>query len=118
MGAADYLTRLAALAAGTRFDSLTAGTVQAARAVTLDTLGAILAGSRVTENARLADLSPREATVLVPLVALAIFMGLASPLFTRTMEPSLDRMLREVRSHGARASAPVQSGEGRPGAQW
>ena len=57
MGAADYLTRLAALAAGTRFDSLPAGTVQAARAVTLDTLGAILAGSRLTENARLADLA-------------------------------------------------------------
>ena len=30
--------------------------VAAARAVTLDTLGAILAGSRLTENARLADL--------------------------------------------------------------
>lgn len=57
MSAADYLTRLATLAAGTRFDSLTAGTVQAARAVTLDTLGAILAGSRLTENARLADLA-------------------------------------------------------------
>jgi 2-methylcitrate dehydratase PrpD len=57
MSTADYLTRLATLAAGTRFDSLTAGTVQAARAVTLDTLGAILAGSRLTENARLADLA-------------------------------------------------------------
>src|SRR5919106_1214482 len=57
MSTRDYLTRLAGLAAGTRFDSLTAATVAAARAVTLDTLGAILAGSRLTENARLADLA-------------------------------------------------------------
>ncbi len=53
----DYLTRLAGLAAGTRFDDLTAATVAAARAVTLDTLGAMLAGSRLAENARLADLA-------------------------------------------------------------
>jgi 2-methylcitrate dehydratase PrpD len=56
MSTADYLTRLAALAAGTRFDDLNAATRDAARAVTLDTLGAILAGSRLTENARLAAL--------------------------------------------------------------
>jgi 2-methylcitrate dehydratase PrpD len=53
----DYLTRLAGLAAGTRFEGLGSGTVAAARAVTLDTLGAILAGSRLAENARLADLA-------------------------------------------------------------
>jgi 2-methylcitrate dehydratase PrpD len=57
MSTRDYLTRLAGLAAGTRFDDLPATTVAAARAVTLDTLGAILAGSRLTENARLADLA-------------------------------------------------------------
>jgi 2-methylcitrate dehydratase PrpD len=55
--ARDYLTRLARLAAGTRFDRFTAVTVAAARAVTLDTLGAILGGSRLAENARLADLA-------------------------------------------------------------
>jgi 2-methylcitrate dehydratase PrpD len=53
----DYLTRLAGLAARTRFNDLGSGTVAAARAVTLDTLGAILAGSRLAENARLADLA-------------------------------------------------------------
>jgi 2-methylcitrate dehydratase PrpD len=53
----DYLTRLARLAAGTTFDRLLPATVSAARAVTLDTLGAILAGSRLPENARLADLA-------------------------------------------------------------
>ena len=57
MSTRDYLTRLASLAAGTRFDAMTPATVAAARAVTLDTLGAILAGSRLTENARLADLA-------------------------------------------------------------
>jgi len=57
MSTHDYLTRLAGLAAGTRFDALTPATVAAARAVTLDTIGAILAGSRLTENARLADLA-------------------------------------------------------------
>jgi 2-methylcitrate dehydratase PrpD len=57
MSTHDYLTRLAGLAAGTRFDALTPATVAAARAVTLDTIGAILAGSRLTENAWLADLA-------------------------------------------------------------
>ena len=57
MSTRDYLTRLASLAAGTRFDDLPLTTVAAARAVTLDTLGAICAGSRLTENARLADLA-------------------------------------------------------------
>ena len=57
MSTRDYLTRLAGLAAGTRFDDLSPATVAAARAVTLDTLGAILAGSRLAENARLADLA-------------------------------------------------------------
>src|SRR2546428_5708598 len=57
MSTRDYLTRLAGLAAGTRFEGLSAATVTAARAVTLDTLGAILAGSRLAENARLAALA-------------------------------------------------------------
>jgi 2-methylcitrate dehydratase PrpD len=57
MSPRDYLTRLAGLAAATRFADLTPATVAAARAVTLDTLGAILAGSRLPENARLAELA-------------------------------------------------------------
>jgi 2-methylcitrate dehydratase PrpD len=69
MSTRDYLTRLAGVAAGTRFAGLSANTVAAARAVTLDTLGAILAGSRLTENARLAELAaersgPRAATLV------------------------------------------------------
>src|SRR2546426_2967245 len=57
MSPRDSLTRLAGLAAGTRFEGLSPATVDAARAGTLDTLGAMLAGSRLAENARLADLA-------------------------------------------------------------
>ena len=53
----DYLDRLARLAWCVRFDDLTASTVRAAKAVVVDTLGAILAGSRLDENAKLADLA-------------------------------------------------------------
>jgi NADH:ubiquinone oxidoreductase subunit 4 (subunit M) len=43
--------------------------------------------------------------VLVPLVALAIFMGIASPLITRTIEPSMDNLIRQVQK--TRRVAPV-----------
>jgi NADH-quinone oxidoreductase subunit M len=49
------------------------------------------------KNATLPDLSAREALVLAPLVALALFMGVASPLFTRLIEPSADALVRSVR---------------------
>jgi len=48
-------------------------------------------------NAGLPDLSVREALVLTPLVVLALFMGIASPMFTRTIEPSADALVRQVR---------------------
>ncbi|MBI2159498.1 MAG: MmgE/PrpD family protein [Candidatus Rokubacteria bacterium] len=54
---ADYLDRLARFVEGTRFDALPATTVAAARLVLLDTLGAILAGSALPENAKLAGLA-------------------------------------------------------------
>jgi len=65
----DYLDRLARLAARTRFGDLSGETVAAATNVVLDTLGAILAGSRLPENARLARLAsersgPRTATLI------------------------------------------------------
>ena len=50
----DYLDRLAAFVAGTRFDALPASTVAAAKLVLLDTLGAIVAGSAMPENGELA----------------------------------------------------------------
>jgi NADH-quinone oxidoreductase subunit M len=54
-------------------------------------------------NAALRDLTRREALVLAPLVALALFMGVASPLFTRLIEPSAHALVRSVRE---RAPAP------------
>jgi len=54
---AEYLRRLAGLAERIRIDALAPAAVDAARSVVLDTLGAILAGSRLPENARLADLA-------------------------------------------------------------
>jgi NADH-quinone oxidoreductase subunit M len=50
-------------------------------------------------NAGLRDLTLREGAVLVPLVALAVFMGVASPVFTRRIEPSVDALVHRVREH-------------------
>ena len=65
----DYLDRLAAFVAATRFDALAASTVAAAKLVLLDTLGAIVAGSAEPENGELARLasarSPRGAATLL-----------------------------------------------------
>jgi len=59
------------------------------------------------KNAELRDLSLREACVLGPLAALAILMGVASPYFTRTMEPTLDNLVREVRGRSMAAPSLV-----------
>jgi NADH-quinone oxidoreductase subunit M len=48
------------------------------------------------KNRSLPDISPREAAVLVPLVALALFMGVASPIFTRKIEPSVSALVNQV----------------------
>jgi len=84
--------------------------------VVLATLGVILAAAyilwmvqrvlygevTVEKNQGLPDLSPREWAVLLPLVALALFMGVASPLFTRSIEPAANALV--LRTHG-----PTQS---------
>jgi NADH-quinone oxidoreductase subunit M len=66
------------------------------------------------KNATLSDLSPREYAVLVPLVALALFMGVASPLFTRKIEPSVSALVFDVRSRaklaGLESQAPPPGG--------
>jgi len=56
------------------------------------------------KNESLADLSARETAVLLPLVALALFMGVASPMFTRKIEPSVDALVSQVRSQAAPAA--------------
>jgi NADH-quinone oxidoreductase subunit M len=45
------------------------------------------------KNRNLPDLSARELLVVVPLVALALFMGVASPLFTRKIEPAVNALV-------------------------
>ena len=66
------------------------------------------------KNEKLPDLSPREAFILVPLVVLALFMGIASPLFTRRIEPAADALVRQVRAQAApvrAAGAPATPAE-------
>jgi 2-methylcitrate dehydratase PrpD len=66
---ADYLDTLSAFVADTLYDSLSAEALAAIRDVTLDTLGAMVAGSQLSENAALAKLAaersgPSSATIL------------------------------------------------------
>ena len=55
--AEDYLDRLAKFVTETRLEDLDGSTVSAAKTVVLDTIGAVLAGSRLPENANLAELA-------------------------------------------------------------
>ena len=54
----DYLDKLAQFAVSAQLENLGESTVAAARDVVLDTIGAILAGSRLPENGNLARLMP------------------------------------------------------------
>jgi NADH-quinone oxidoreductase subunit M len=49
------------------------------------------------KNASLVDLVPREWVVIAPIVAMTIVMGVVPNLFLRPMEPSVNRMLNQVR---------------------
>jgi hypothetical protein len=48
--ASDYLDKLSEFVTNTRLEDLNWSTIIAARTVVLDTLGAVLAGSRLKEN--------------------------------------------------------------------
>jgi NADH-quinone oxidoreductase subunit M len=62
------------------------------------------------KNAGLKDLSLRETAVIVPLIALAILMGLLSPYFTRAIEPAASVLVHDVgtRRQPPPASAPEE----------
>jgi NADH-quinone oxidoreductase subunit M len=62
---------------------------------------------RNPKNQGLPDLSLRETTVLLPLVVLAIVMGVWSPAFTRRIEPSAEALVRQVRARVQPAPAGV-----------
>ena len=55
------------------------------------------------KNSTLKDLSPREWAAILPIVALALLMGILPNLFLRPMGPSVERLLNQVRQ-----GAPVQ----------
>src|SRR3954463_18662 len=52
------------------------------------------------KNAALPDLQPREWLVIVPIIAVAILMGVLPNVFLRPIEPSVERMLNQFH-HGA-----------------
>jgi NADH-quinone oxidoreductase subunit M len=54
-------------------------------------------GSVTEKNAALPDLKPREWALLVPVIAMAIVMGVLPNLFLKPMGPSIERMLTQVR---------------------
>jgi NADH-quinone oxidoreductase subunit M len=61
------------------------------------------------ENKALPDLRWSEHVVLVPLVVLAIVMGVASPLFTRSIEPSVARLVLDVQAAQRKARTMVEA---------
>jgi NADH-quinone oxidoreductase subunit M len=95
------------------------------RLVAVASLGVILAAAYILwmvqrvlygevtnpKNLGLKDLDARELTVLLPLVALTLFMGVCSPLFTRTIEPSVQSLVRSVKAAQARVAAPPTQGK-------
>jgi len=96
--------------------------------VALASLGVILAAAYILwmvqrvlygevtnpKNRSLPDLSVREWVVLGPMVLLALFMGVASPLFTRSIEPSVDSMILKVETHRKAAAAAARAREVAP----
>jgi len=60
------------------------------------------------KNRRLPDLSAREWVMMVPTVALAIFMGILPGIFLRPMEPSVMKILDVI--HGTSPAAKLRSG--------
>jgi NADH-quinone oxidoreductase subunit M len=67
------------------------------------------------KNARLVDLRTREWFVIVPIIAIAILMGVLPNIFLKPIEPSVQKMLNQIRqgSVPARIEARVPSPESR-----
>jgi len=61
------------------------------------------------KNAHLPDLQPREWAVIVPIVAVAILMGVFPNLFLRPIEPAVERLVNHVQQS---ATQRVQAGLG------
>jgi len=67
------------------------------------------------KNARLVDLRTREWFVIVPIIAIAILMGVLPNIFLKPIEPSVQKMLNQVRqgSVPARIEARAPNTESR-----
>jgi hypothetical protein len=55
----------------------------------------------VEKNRSLTDASGRERVILVTIALAILFMGIASPLFTRRMEATTDNLVRQTQIEGA-----------------
>jgi len=64
------------------------------------------------KNSTLADLQPREWAVIVPIIAVAVLMGVLPNLFLRPIEPSVERMLNHY--HQAVATRVQANRDSRP----
>jgi NADH-quinone oxidoreductase subunit M len=65
------------------------------------------------KNATLPDLKPREWTIIAPVIAVAILMGVLPNIFLRPIGPSVERTLNQIHQ---RASTTVNASTTRPGA--
>jgi NADH-quinone oxidoreductase subunit M len=66
------------------------------------------------KNAGLKDLTPREWAVLVPIIAMAILMGVLPNLFLKPIGPSVERILNQIqRAAPVRVQASLRSPEDR-----
>ena len=59
----------------------------------------------VEKNKALTDASTRERVILVTMALVILFMGVASPLFTRRMEPATNVLLEQMMSGRAQSAA-------------
>jgi NADH-quinone oxidoreductase subunit M len=62
----------------------------------------------VEKNKTLSDASPRERVILVTMALAILFMGIASPLFTRRMEASVNNILEQTSSPRNASHAPAK----------
>jgi NADH-quinone oxidoreductase subunit M len=68
------------------------------------------------KNHALQDLAPREWAILVPIIAVAVLMGVLPNLFLKPIEPSVERMLSQMHAPGpsrAQAESRVPTSEPR-----
>ena len=63
----------------------------------------------VEKNKTLPDASTRERVILVTMALVILFMGIASPLFTRRMEPATNVLLEQMSGRAQNATRPPSS---------